>query len=491
MTRWPCSRWRRSSGSRARTESGDCSRADAISSAPSPASASAARDARGRRCLDDAHEVARWIGPDDDPAAVHDRGVDVADPDRALGLLDAVERVDRHLDVERGPRSTTPRPRVRASAPTRPTSYVVRPRTAPRPDEYDEHEQGDTGRDQEPPVADPLHELAAGDDRNRPADRAHRPAEDLGERRAHDVERPHLAGRPGRVEHLGGLGADQLQDRSPGQRVGHPDAREPLVPARRGSRPPRRAPAAVRRPPQVRRRRRRPRSSSMDQPDRLAGQLDEGRAGGWRTAPAAGRVLPARTAGQDVHADGVQARERLVQDEDLGRWTRRAASWTRCWFPSESVWTPASEAIADPEDPAWSLATPGPWRPRIEPVQPREVSQRWSSTRILRGTAALLRHVAEPPPDRASTGRPRHAPRRRRPGGRRARSHRGGLARAVRSDEADHLAGRYRERDVVQRDDGAEPARRTGELEHGIPRRHGETIGRTRIRLQPRTRRRR
>ena len=35
--------------------------------------------------------------------------------------------------------------------------------------------------------------------------------------------------------------------------------------------------------------------------------------------------------------------------------------------------------------------------------------------------------------------------------------HRGGLARAVRAEQAEHAAGRYREVDAVERDDGSEP----------------------------------
>src|SRR5262249_48235138 len=60
------------------------------------------------------------------------------------------------------------------------------------------------------------------------------------------------------------------------------------------------------------------------------------------------------------------------------------------------------------------------------------------------------------------------------------RSHGGGLAGAVGTEEPDQLAGAHAEGEVVQGDDVAEGLAQTVELEHGddpSPRRHARALG--------------
>ena len=110
-----------------------------------------------------------------------------------------------------------------------------------------------------------------------------------------------------------------------------------------------------------------------------------------RHAPAA---LVEEGIGERVDADGSRPENGSSRISTSGRLTRAAASWTRCWLPSESFSTdppPLTEA-----EPVHPLGGRPRGRGGVEAVQPREVGDLLADLH-LRIEAALLRHVADPP----------------------------------------------------------------------------------------------
>ena len=99
----------------------------------------------------------------------------------------------------------------------------------------------------------------------------------------------------------------------------------------------------------------------LDQVELVAGEDD-------RHALAA---LLEQRLGEGVDADRVEAGERLVEDEHLGRLTRAAASWTRCWLPRDSFSTASPRRSPRPSRSTHFCAARG--RGRVQPVQPGEV----------------------------------------------------------------------------------------------------------------------
>ena len=248
-------------------------------------------------------------------------------------------------------------------------------------------------------------------------------------------------GGPRRVEHVGPARAVvELEDRALGERLEDADAGDAVEPAVGGARhldadqPPRvRAHGAPRSGP-------RPRRVRGRSARRTRTAARRARADGSRTRPgtppsACPRRIPDRTS----TPTGSRPENGSSSTSTSGRWTSAAASWTRCWLPSESV---SARSLARSATPSSSIMRAACERasPAIEPVEPREVDELIEHAH-LRVQAALLRHVAEPaarlgvdwspePPHLARV-RLQHAE---------GDPHRGRLAGAVRTDEPDHLA---------------------------------------------------
>ncbi len=151
--------------------------------------------------------------------------------------------------------------------------------------------------------------------------------------------------------------------------------------------------------------------------------------------------LLAEHAGQDVDPDGVEAAERLVEHERLGAVDERGRELHALLVAERERLGAVPLAVADAEDLGRALRL-GPGVRGLEPVQAREIDELVEHPH-LRVQAALLRHVAEAathlgvhgsaaPADLAGVGL-QHAE---------GDPHRRGLAGAVRTDEAHHLARR-------------------------------------------------
>ena len=148
-----------------------------------------------------------------------------------------------------------------------------------------------------------------------------------------------------------------------------------------------------------------------------------------------------------------------------GRLTSAAASWTRCWLPSDSFSTGSPRRSPRPSrlDPLVGGARGGRG---VQAVQPGEVGDLLADLH-LRVEAALLRHVADPaadllvqrpalPADLAGVGADQaHGD-----------PHRRRLAGAVGAAEAEHRAGRDGEADAVEHVVVAEALVQPVELEH-------------------------
>ncbi len=148
-----------------------------------------------------------------------------------------------------------------------------------------------------------------------------------------------------------------------------------------------------------------------------------------------------------------------------GSCTSAAATWARCWLPSDSF-SSGSPARGPEAELVEQLAGPPLGRTRGVAVQPREEDE-LVEHRHLRVEAALLGHVAEA----AALGRPhrRALPEHLARVGREDAHddpHRGGLAGAVGADEAGEDAGPDGEPDVVEREHRAEPAGQGAQFEH-------------------------
>ena len=146
-------------------------------------------------------------------------------------------------------------------------------------------------------------------------------AEQLGQRGPHQAEVPDLADRAGEIEHA--LVVDvvrELDDHAAGHLGLEPHARDRLVPIRPARpRPPRgRAGAPATRG--ARRSRPRRRSGRRRSSRRGRTRAPRAPAGGWRTRSARPAIAPfaIQHLDQDVGADRVETRERLVEDEDVG-----------------------------------------------------------------------------------------------------------------------------------------------------------------------------
>ena len=139
-----------------------------------------------------------------------------------------------------------------------------------------------------------------------------------------------------------------------------------------------------------------------------------------------------------------------------GSWRTAAMNWTFCWLPLDSCSALRFGEVLGPEpaQPGGRLALRPPGR---DPVEPREEHELLHDPHP-RVQPALLGEVAPrrarqamalgPAPRHAAGVRLEHAER---------DPHRRGLARAVRTEESEHLPGRDLEREVVEGDDGPEP----------------------------------
>src|SRR5215218_8555649 len=181
--------------------------------------------------------------------------------------------------------------------------------------------------------------------------------------------------------------------------------------------------------------------------------------------PSAAR--PASTSASTSTPTGSSPENGSSRTRTSGLWTRAAASWTRCWLPSDSASTRSPARSAPPRRSIqWAAEVSASAAGSREPVQAGEVLELVPDPH-LGVEAALLGHVAEAaaglgvdrsatPADLAPVGlqHPQHDP------------HGGGLAGTVGSHEPEHLAFPHGEREVVQRDDVTVAAAQPLQLEH-------------------------
>ena len=167
---------------------------------------------------------------------------------------------------------------------------------------------------------------------------------------------------------------------------------------------------------------------------------------------------------QDVGADRVEARERLVEHEEVGLVHEGGGELHPLLVPERQALDPVLRAIGHPEGLEDLQAADPRGRP-AHAVEPRQVDELVEDAH-LRVEAALLRDVAEPtpshpvhrppsPPDLAGIGA-EHAE---------GDPHRRRLAGAVRTDEPDHGSLADIEAHAVERHDVAEPAAQIDQLE--------------------------
>src|SRR5829696_10209867 len=181
--------------------------------------------------------------------------------------------------------------------------------------------------------------------------------------------------------------------------------------------------------------------------------------------PSAAR--PASTSASTSTPTGSSPENGSSRTRTSGLWTRAAASWTRCWLPSDSASTRSPARSATPRRSIqWAAEVSASAAGSRQPVQAGEVLELVPDPH-LGVQAALLGHVAEAAAglgvDRPATPahlplvrlqHPEHDP------------HGGGLPGAVRPDESEHLAFPDGERQVVKGDDVAVAAGQPLELEH-------------------------
>ena len=280
-----------------------------------------------------------------------------------------------------------------------------------RQDDHDqEDERADRRGDQERPLAHPLDELAGarpGAGRRRGEARAHAPTTSRKSSARVGCTGVNACTRPARraesrTAWSSRLGP-QVEQEAAAVRADHAHPGQTLSP-RPGRRP--RPPAAGARSPRRARRRAARRTvpvghhpSGLDDPDRVAQPLDELELVAGEHDRSADRHPRTQDAGEHVHADRVQAaRTARRAPGSSGSCTSAAASWTRCWLPSDSASTRSSRALATP-----SVVEPAVRGPAgvggIGAVQPGQVDQVVAHPH-LRVEAALLRHVADLRPDR-------------------------------------------------------------------------------------------
>ena len=179
---------------------------------------------------------------------------------------------------------------------------------------------------------------------------------------------------------------------------------------------------------------------------------------------ASGRVL-GEHARQHVHADGIEAGERLVEHEQLGIVHHRRGQLHALLVAERELLDAISGAVAQAEaiDPALGR---GHRRGGPDAVQPGEVHELVAHAH-LRVQPALLRHVAEPRTgfevDRPAVEEHLAAIRREHA---EHDPHRRGLSGAVWTDEPEHLPRLDTERDPVQRDDVAVPPGEVPQFQH-------------------------
>ena len=177
------------------------------------------------------------------------------------------------------------------------------------------------------------------------------------------------------------------------------------------------------------------------------------------------RGLPTQHARQHVDPDRIEPRERLVEHEQVGLVHERRGQLHALLVAERERLDTIVRALGHAEH-LDRLLGPTPRVGLGDPVQPRQVDELIEDPH-LRIEAALLGHVAEAtaypsvdglaaPAHRTGVGR-EHAE---------GDAHRGGLARPVRPDEPHDAPLGHGERDVVERDEVAERAAQTGQLEH-------------------------